>query len=286
MILFVNDLTVIDFSYLCEKRGVVGESWIVDLTLHGALNQASMVLDFALVKKQVKKIIDTTIDHTLAVPTRSDTLSLCTEESGVTLDFKFADNKHLAMHAPMEACCLLEAERVDIASVTEFLIANISAGLPDNVEKVELVLRPEHADGFYYHYSHGLKKHDGNCQRIVHGHRSKIRIFVDDMAMPRLQKNWSERWCDIYLGSEEDIVSPAALEHITTQDNDVCFAYTSSQGYFELAISKEVCEILPCDTTVECIADFIAAELKAELQDKKVCVTAFEGVGKGSIAYA
>ena len=41
MKLFVNDLTVMDFSYLCPQRGMVGESWIVDVVLDGGLNEDS-----------------------------------------------------------------------------------------------------------------------------------------------------------------------------------------------------------------------------------------------------
>ena len=65
MQLFVNDLTVMDFSYLCPERGMVGESWIVDVILSGDLNEESMVLDFGKVKKQLKQIIDEYIDHKL-----------------------------------------------------------------------------------------------------------------------------------------------------------------------------------------------------------------------------
>ena len=76
MQLFVNDLTVIDFSYCCPERGIVGESWIVDVLLDGSLNEMSMVLDFAVVKKQIKAIIDDAVDHKLLLPMQHDSVSL------------------------------------------------------------------------------------------------------------------------------------------------------------------------------------------------------------------
>ena len=68
MQLFVNDLTVMDFSYLCPRRGMVGESWIVDVMLDGDLNDESMIQDFGKVKKDLKRLIDEYVDHKLLVP--------------------------------------------------------------------------------------------------------------------------------------------------------------------------------------------------------------------------
>ncbi|MCF2858686.1 6-carboxytetrahydropterin synthase [Pseudoalteromonas sp. SMS1] len=284
MILFVDALTVIDFSYLCAKRGAVGESWIVDMTLHGQLNEESMVLDFAKVKKQIKRIIDNTIDHKLAIPSQ---LNCQFEQSDgrVSFDYEFSGH-HLAMSAPDEAVCVVEGTQIDEQSVIAFLKAQILPQMPDNVKDIEINLRPEETTSFYYHYSHGLKKHDGNCQRIIHGHRSLIGIFFDDVSMPRLQKEWSQRWEDIYLGTLEDKIEHAQLKYISAKEQDYAFAYESSQGYFEMVISKARCEILPCDTTVECIAEYLAGEIKNAYPDKQVKVRAYEGVGKGAIAYA
>ncbi|MBQ4832423.1 6-carboxytetrahydropterin synthase [Pseudoalteromonas sp. MMG010] len=285
MILFVDSLTVIDFSFLCSKRGAVGESWLVDLTLHGKLNDESMVLDFGLVKKQIKGIIDNCIDHRLAVPNLENT-KIEKFEHHTTLDCNYGENYHLAMSAPNQAYCFIDADEVSIESVKQFLIATILPQLPTNIEKIDIDLQPEHSKSFYYHYSHGLKKHDGNCQRIIHGHRSQIGISLDGISMPRLQKEWSLKWQDIYLATAEDKIQSNELVHIKAKTGDVCFAYTSAQGYFEMAISEQRCDILPIDTTVECIADYLSSQVKMSYPDKKVKVTAYEGVGKGAISYA
>lgn len=285
MILFVNALTVIDFSYLCNKRGAVGESWIVDLTLHGKLNEESMVLDFGLVKKQIKGIIDECIDHKLAVPSQING-EFISHGDFATLDCTFGEGHHLAMSAPSEAYCLINSPEINEQAVVDFLTATIMPQLPSNIEKIDIVLKPEHSNSFYYHYSHGLKKHDGNCQRIIHGHRSQLGVALDGMSMPRIQKQWADKWQDIYLATAEDQIAESELKHIQAQEADLCFAYDAVQGYFEMAISESRCDVLPIDTTVECIAGYLAEQIKAEYPQSDVKVTAYEGVAKGSICYA
>ncbi|WP_419148928.1 6-carboxytetrahydropterin synthase [Pseudoalteromonas 'SMAR'] len=284
MILFVDALTVIDFSYLCPRRGAVGESWITDIELHGDLNDESMVLDFAKVKKQIKHIIDDTLDHKLAIPSE---MACQSEHQAGRFSFDYQQQQtHIAMSAPEQAVCVIEGAEITTQTVIAYLKSQIMPKMPSNVKDVDITLRPEQANGFYYHYSHGLKKHDGNCQRIIHGHRSLIGIKLNDISMPRLQKQWADKWQDIYLGSEEDLIPQDQLKYVAANTDDHCFAYTSSQGYFELAISKSRCDILPCDTTVECIAEYLAGQIKLSHPNDKVTVKAYEGVGKGAIAYA
>lgn len=284
MILFVRDLTVIDFSYLCTERGMLGESYIVDVELHGKLDNVSMVLDFSLVKKLIKKAIDDLVDHKLALPLLAEGLQVTTEQAQQLISFASARGQ-INMAAPAEALAAIETAEISTQSLTDYLLQHIMPLMPSNVEKLVFTLRPEPISGFYYHYSHGLKKHDGNCQRIAHGHRSTIQIYSDGMLSPRLNKYWSERWQDIYLGTEEDVCQAKQLKFIQpATELDICFRYQAQQGWFELTMPAEHCEVIASDTTVECLAEYIVSELEQLDATKAYKVVAYEGVGKGAIA--
>ncbi|GAC14225.1 6-pyruvoyl trahydropterin synthase family protein [Aliiglaciecola lipolytica] len=291
MQLFVNDLTVMDFSYLCAQRGMVGESWIVDVILDGELNEESMVLDFGKVKKELKFLIDEYVDHKLLVPAEHP-FSIINRDPNtdeVKVDFLRPDGKSIHLLCPAEAYAFVYAEEVDIVSVGQYLKEVIATHLPSNVEGIELILRPEVINTPFYHYTHGLKKHDGNCQRIAHGHRSKIIVYENDELSLDWQEYWAQRWSDIYIGSEEDIISHQSglfTQSLSDSSQHFLFAYESSQGEFSLAIPKAECEIVNTDSTVECLAQYIAVELKQQRPDSDFKVLAYEGVGKGAIAYA
>ncbi len=288
MQLFVNDLTVIDFSYLCTHRGMVGESWIVDLTLHGELDEQNMVLDFGKVKKQVKRIIDDTVDHKLVVPSEyaGSCITHIDNSNYIKVNFTDKHDHNIAISSPDDAFCFIDSDTVTMDDVIIHLASVIKPQLPDNVKKVELSLRAEEINGFYYHYTHGLKKHDGNCQRIAHGHRSRIQIFENGMKSPKLEKAFSTLWADIYVATIEDKVSNQELEYIQSSESQIAFKYESSQGKFEIALEQEAVYVMPVDTTVELIAQYIADKMKLENPQNTYKVVAYEGVAKGAIAYA
>lgn len=285
MKLFVRDLTVIDSTYLDKSRGFVGESYQVDVVLQGGLNQQSMILDFSLVKKQIKKIIDAEVDHKLIVPKSASGCTVSVKDDRTQIDFTLADDSTIQLRCPAEAYCVLESEAITIKLLEKYLEKVVLLQLPDNVAGLEIKLRNENISTPYYHYTHGLKKHDGNCQRIAHGHRSKIDIYTDGQYNQELVQQWADRWQDIYLASNVDLVAAAELSFAVANDGyeKLCTAYHAPQGYFELAMPMQRAEVLPDDSTVEQLSRFICEQLKQQTSDKQITVFAYEGIGKGAI---
>ena len=273
--LFVEQLTVIDCAYLDSQRGLVGQSWIVDLELEGALDRQSMVLDFGEVKKRLKRGIDRSVDHSLLVPQQAAGLSVARtgEELALTFETPLGRYEH---RSPATAVSLVDAPGIDAASVTAYLVPRLQPLLPANVSALRLHLREERIDGASYRYVHGLKKHQGACQRIAHGHRSRLELRVDGIRNRALEEVFARAWQDIYLGTRADIVERS--------NGYLRFRYTAQEGHYELALPENRCDLLDSDTTVECIAAQLLERLSGELPQQRLEVRAYEGVMKGAIA--
>jgi 6-pyruvoyl-tetrahydropterin synthase len=278
MQLFVDNLTNVDFSYLDDERGLVGETWLASVLLDGGLDQTSMIWDFGVVKKVLRNWLDDELDHRLLVPTKSERLSYEVKDNRITLSWNFGSGDVLTMEAPLEAVALIDAKHINEKTAAQWSIKQLEGYFPENLEHIQLTFEAEEINTAYYHYSHGLKKHDGNCQRIAHGHRSRIQIWCEGARDKDLENNWAERWSDIYIGSKDDLISTSDDEKAQMH-----FAYDAPQGHFKLSLPKRVCYIMPCDTTVECIAGHIAEVLHDENPHSRITVKAFEGLNKGAI---
>ncbi|MGH8482215.1 MAG: 6-pyruvoyl trahydropterin synthase family protein, partial [Nevskiaceae bacterium] len=193
--LFVEHLTVIDCAYLDAQRGLVGESWIVDLELEGALDDQGMVLDFGEVKKRLKKAVDHVADHKLLVPARAPELDLVLSGGGSGLAFRAATGP-IEHQSPAKALCNVPAAAVTAEAVAAVIEPALMKAVPESVSTARVRLRNEAIAGSYYHYSHGLQKHAGHCQRIAHGHRSRLQILENGRRDERLERHGADRWRD------------------------------------------------------------------------------------------
>jgi 6-pyruvoyl-tetrahydropterin synthase len=280
--LFVKRLTVIDSCYLSPTRGLVGESWQVDVELDGDLDYQGMVLDFGEVKKTIKRIIDEQFDHKLLLAAEYPGLKITEYPAGLHLSFETADGRQIEHRSPRDAVRRLACERITTDHLAQSVADVVSPQTRDNVEGVRIRLWPESIDGAFYHYSHGLKHHQGNCQRIAHGHRSRIEILRNGLRDAALEDAWAARWQDIYIATREDQIGSSERDGLAYLE----FGYRSAQGEFGLTLPQTACYLIDTDSTIENIAQHVADRLKAEHPDDQFRVYAYEGVDKGAIGIA
>ncbi len=280
--LFVHNLTVIDFAYLHGERGLLGESWQVHVELGGALDEQGMVFDFAHVKKGIKSILDRELDHRLLVASNDSRLRLQEDEDQLELEFELSPGGRIRHRSPRSAVALIAARSITPASVSRVAKELIAPLLPRNVTDLHLDLEPEQISDQYFHYAHGLKHHQGNCQRIAHGHRSRLEIYREGQRDTALETAWATRWRDIYIATATDRV-------IDRRDRDQTFwrfRYRSAQGEFELELPAKSCYLIEADTTIEQLAQHVADVSAREYPGERIRARIFEGIDKGAVGDA
>lgn len=274
MRLFVDQLTNVDFSYLCPSRGLLGETWLANIELEGELDEQGMVCDFGTVKKACREWLDEYLDHRLLVPVyaKSAVVSEQKQQTKVVFPCELGD---ITCETPPSALTMIPTDTITPESVAIWAEQQLANTFGKGVKRVHIRFSVEDIQGPYYQYSHGLKKHGGNCQRIAHGHRSRLIIWQEEELAMNLIEQWANRWRDIYIGTKADLIHSTDSHHH--------FSYHADQGEFSLTIPKQCCYLVDSDTTVENLAQHIAITLAEECKSK-ICVKAFEGIGKGAIA--
>lgn len=291
--LFYKHVTVLDYAYLDHHKGLIGDALIVDMELVGDLDKEGVVFDFSYAKKKVKEIIDRDCDHRLCVPRN---LIKKNDKGDVSFSFKYGQvEESLVYTCPEEGVCVIPSDHLSKATIKSHLENIIIEELPDNVVSVNLTLREEELpEGKpIFHYTHGLKEHYGNCQRLFHGHRNTVDVFVNgeqrhdlELYLTRdLFKN------NVHFCKWENVVNKEEIEKVVGKDPVGRFdklprieiEYTSKQGTFNGKLPGRSVYFLESETTVELLSIHFAKVIKEKVGETDiVTVNAYEGIAKGS----
>ncbi|CAI2538189.1 Uncharacterised protein [Serratia liquefaciens] len=261
---------------------------MVNIFLDGELRLESMNVVLSVAKKTINRVVDYFIYHALIFPAGNGNVQVEPSKNNTTVCI-IQPSGLLKFFVSTPNCIFLwlPSTGITVRGLGHVIEKDILSWLPDEIDIVEVPLEPEAFNGAYYNYSHGLKKHDGNCQRISHGHRSAIHIYVEEQHSLKMEGCWAVRWNSTYLVTAEDIVSVGQLSTAggaLWHSDLISSAYYGTHGSFELLTIKENTDILPGDTTVGSLVLYVHKKTRSHLPAVKLEVHAFEGIDKGAIA--
>ncbi len=258
--LFLQNFTVLDFAHLHQQDGLQGESFYVSVELDGSLDHQGFILDFGVAKKILKTLVDETLDHKLLVP------ALHPDLKGTERGLEF---QGILYEAPAEALTLLDATEITPSLLENFLSIEALKVLPENITKARFFLRGDERGGARFRYTHGLRLHQGNCQRLFHGHRNPIEVWQEGQRLPHWEEQLARAWDGAHFA-----YGP------TVQNNVV--EYESPQGFFHGKLPAGKVIVLPVEPSIENIAEYGAKYLRQEGLKGPFTVVAYEGLNKGA----
>lgn len=293
--LFYKNVTVLDYAYLDDHRGVVGDALKVHVEFVGKTDEEGVVYDFSYAKKKVKEIIDRDCDHRLCVP-KNLVEKVGANRLKFTYTFGLSDMP-MTYECPAEGICELPSFHVNKATIATHLENLILAEMPETVSAIKITLEdedlPEGKASF--HYTHGLKEHYGNCQRLFHGHKNTVDVFVngkqradlEDWLANDLFKNSIHfcKWENVQNKEEiEELLKAKSPQGRHAQIPRVEIAYTSGQGEFKGSLPGNEVFFMTEESTVENLSMLFARLIKSKVGEKDITVRAYEGVAKGAIS--
>jgi 6-pyruvoyl-tetrahydropterin synthase len=280
--LFLKDFTVLDCATFSPSQGLSGESLYVSAELEGELDEQGFILDFGPAKKWLKGLVDQGLDHKLLVPR-----GLWLPKEGLALG-------RYSYKAPNEAVVSLESsgQEVSIEDMALWLNERAAKEYPRNVKGVRFFLREDERflKEANYRYTHGLRLHDGNCQRLFHGHRNPIEVWRGQERLPEAERWLAQQWEGVHFVARNTLMNNEGKEHPLHQRlrsvQGACeVAYKAPQGEFSGQLPLADCVMLDREPSIENIARVGWLVLREQGWINGAAserVVAYEGLNKGA----
>jgi 6-pyruvoyl-tetrahydropterin synthase len=280
--LFLRDFTALDFACLDEVAGLQGESLYVSAELEGELDEEGFILDFGPAKKILKQVVDSALDHKLVVPALHPLLQ------GTLRGLSFGG---LQYEAPAEAVALLEGKAITIPLLERFLAEAAQPLLPANVAAVRFQLRtdPRFIQEPHFRYTHGLRLHKGNCQRLLHGHRNPVEVRIGGERSRKWEEFLAREWDGAHFVYAPTLENRDSLDlplgrRVPAHGGFGCIAYSAPQGAFRATLPASRLILLETEPSIENIAGLGAGRIRqAGERAEAIQVVAFEGLNKGAV---
>ncbi len=293
--IFMRNITAIDCGIFDLVEGIIGQSWTVDLEISGQLDEQGMVHDFSDVKSKVRSTLVGTIDHALIVP--ADSTAVCCEtpdaetESWTLSSQNASDKSPVAWNytCPKGSVYPINSEHLNTDIICSEINRTLSQRLPKTITEIKICLREEAlaANDAVFRYTHGITSHAGLCQRLFHGHRSLLEVFVDNKKSPELENYVVTE----LFGKNVHIVSLEQLKagSIRSVNNELVeVSYKAKTKSYAGKIPANKLYVVEGETSIENLANTLAKVLRNKLGHTagKIKVMAYEGIGKGAVAEA
>jgi 6-pyruvoyl-tetrahydropterin synthase len=276
--LFLNDFTVLDYAFI-GPSWLAGDSYFVSAELGGALDAQDFLLDFSAAKKILKSLVDESFDHKLLVP------AALAKVRGQILSW----GESWEFEAPCSAYEIFPDMEIS-ASILENHLARLArAKLPSNVETVRFRLtspaRFEKEANF--RYTHGLRFHAGNCQRLFHGHRNPVEIWVNGIRSAEWETRLAKEWDGAHFVALSTLKNPVALglvsgerhpEHTGVAEVE----YSGSQGRFRGRLPASRVILTNSEPSIETMSALALERLRSWGLRGRLRVVAYEGLNKGA----
>jgi 6-pyruvoyl-tetrahydropterin synthase len=291
--IFISDLLTVDCAVFDPSRGIIGQSWHLDVEIHGALSENHFVYDFGKLKQLVRQTAKTSIDHALLIPVGSQRVNFSESIGAESWDMQSAnrgDGGRWKYTCPAGAVFPIRAVHVKTSTVEQEFNKLLRHRLPASVLGVKIRLREESAEptAAFFRYTHGIAGHEGLCQRLFHGHRSRIEVHVGEERRPDLE----HYVCRELFNSEIHIASPGQVisgDYTVGQrgepGKDLVLEFSASLGRYHASLPADRVFIVDGETSIECLTRHLAMLIQDRIGNlERVQVRCFEGINKGAVA--